>query len=173
MRGVLQGNGASSVCVGIAAAAVFLDSHSTGENGVDSAPCPAARHHQPSPANDSPGPAGCPAPGETVADACIKLSQPPPALSLHIEQRKIQHTYFKAFSLERPAIYGWCEVSMSTKTVCRVKSRNRPILGAVSSAFWQMEESAMIDRTFPQTHDCCLLSTVSPSSSSNCWRDST
>lgn len=37
---------------------------------------------------------------------------------------------------------------MSTKTVCRVKSRNWLILGAVSSAFEQMGESAMIDRTF-------------------------
>ena len=51
---------------------------------------PPPEQHQPSPANGSPGPgpAGSPAPGETVADACIKLSQPPPALSLHIEQRK-------------------------------------------------------------------------------------
>lgn len=134
---------------------------------------PPPEHHQPSPANRSPGPAGCPAPGETVADACIKLSQRPLPFAPILNNAKIQHTYYKAFSLERPAIYGWCEVSMSTKTVCRVKSRKRPILGAVSSAFWQMGESAMIDRTFPQAHDCCLLSTVSPSSSSNCWRDST
>lgn len=44
---------------------------------------------------------------------------------------------------------------MSTKTVCRVKSRNWLILGAVSSAFEQMEESAMIDRTFFQHGPVC------------------
>lgn len=52
---------------------------------------------------------------------------------------------------------------MSTKTVCSVESRNWLILGAVSSAFEQMEESAMIDRTSLQ-HEHCLLSTVSLSS---------
>lgn len=66
---------------------------------------------------------------------------------------------------------------MSTKTVCRVESRTWPILGAVSSAFSrQMEESAMIDRTYLAlvhviSHGRCrfpilraVLSTVLPSS---------
>jgi len=58
-----------------------------------------------------------------------------------------QHSFIKHFQQSARRLYG-VRGPMTAETVLRVESiYQQPILGAVSSSLWDMEESAMISRT--------------------------
>lgn len=76
---------------------------------------------------------GTPRPGQRILRARVGLQTKPSRrtrlLSFSILNNANSTHSLKAFSLERPVVYGWCEVSMRTKTVCVVENRLLADLG--------------------------------------------